>query len=79
MWCDLGGKWACPGYDQNKYASFQEAYKKGDTYGHSILNDYYMKVLLQEKSFTQNNRVKQLEVENWLLKMEINRLKSKLK
>lgn len=39
-WVDLGGKWAVPGYDRS-YASFEEAFQAGKTYGQSILNDYY--------------------------------------
>lgn len=39
-WSDLGGKWAVPGYDPS-YASFEEAYAAGKTYGQSILYDYY--------------------------------------
>lgn len=39
-WIDLGGKWAVPGYDPS-YASFDEAFQAGKTYGQSILNDYY--------------------------------------
>ncbi len=50
LWVDLGGKWAYPGYDRNKYGNnFQEGFPKAfadcDTYGHSILRDYYQKVL----------------------------------
>lgn len=40
LWVDLGGKWAVPGYDRS-YASFEEAFAAGKTYGQSILNDYY--------------------------------------
>ncbi|WP_150112241.1 SH3 domain-containing protein [Clostridium hydrogeniformans] len=32
----LGGKWAYPGFDRNKYPSFEEALKAGDTYGQMI-------------------------------------------
>lgn len=39
-WADLGGKWAVPGYDRS-YASYEEAFVAGKTYGQSILNDYY--------------------------------------
>lgn len=42
-WIDLGGKWAVPGYDRNKYGSIEEALNAGESYGHSILKDYYYK------------------------------------
>ena len=42
-WVDLGGRWAVPGYDRNKYASLAEALAGQDTYGHSILRDYYLR------------------------------------
>ncbi|MDD2373560.1 MAG: stalk domain-containing protein [Syntrophomonadaceae bacterium] len=50
LWIDLGGRWAYPGYDRKIYGvDFQEAFPKAfancDTYGHSILRDYYQKVL----------------------------------
>lgn len=45
LWIDLGGRWAFPGYDRNKYEDFEEAFANCDTYGHSILRDYYQKVL----------------------------------
>lgn len=45
LWIDLGGRWAFPGYDRNKYENFEEAFTDCDTYGHSILRDYYQKVL----------------------------------
>jgi len=41
-WVDLGGRWAVPGYDRGKYASFEEAFSSQETYGHSILRDYYL-------------------------------------
>ncbi|MDD4802207.1 MAG: stalk domain-containing protein [Syntrophomonas sp.] len=44
-WVDLGGKWAVPGYDRSNYSSFAEAFAAGDTYGHSILRDYYLEAL----------------------------------
>lgn len=40
-WIDLGGKWAYPGYDRNKYSSLEEAFANQDTYGHSIIKHYY--------------------------------------
>jgi len=40
-WIDLGGKWAYPGYDRNKYTSLEEAFANQDTYGHSIIKHYY--------------------------------------
>jgi len=43
-WEDLGGKWAVPGYDRNKYPDLITAFANCDTYGHSIINDYYKKV-----------------------------------
>lgn len=45
LWIDLGGRWAFPGYDRNKYENFEDAFANRDTYGHSILRDYYQKVL----------------------------------
>lgn len=45
LWIDLGGRWAFPGYYQKKYESFEAAFANCDTYGHSILRDYYQKVL----------------------------------
>lgn len=45
-WIDLGGRWAFPGFDRVKYDNdFQKAFDNCDTYGHSILRDYYQKVL----------------------------------
>lgn len=44
-WVDLGGKWAVPGYDRNKYDSLEDAFTKQDTYGHSIISNYYRKAL----------------------------------
>lgn len=44
-WVDLGGKWACPGYDPAQFSSLEEALNAGKTYGHSILEDYLAKVL----------------------------------
>lgn len=35
---DLGGKWAVPGYDSQKYSSFDEAFRNNSTYGQLILN-----------------------------------------
>lgn len=43
-WIDLGGKWAYPGYDRNKYSSLEEAFANQDTYGHSIIKHYYAKM-----------------------------------
>ncbi len=39
-WEELGGWWAVPGYDRSQYASFEEAYKQGATYGQHILKLY---------------------------------------
>lgn len=44
-WIDLGGKWATPGFDRNKYSGFTEAFAAEDTYGHSILANYYWKAI----------------------------------
>lgn len=45
-WIDLGGRWAFPGFDRVKYENdFQKAFANCDTYGHSILRDYYQKIL----------------------------------
>ena len=41
-WEDLGGKWAVPGYDTNKYDSLDDANRACDSYGYHIvriLND----------------------------------------
>ena len=35
---DLGGKWAVPGFDSNKYSSFQQAFANNATYGQKIMN-----------------------------------------
>ncbi|MBW4827956.1 MAG: N-acetylmuramoyl-L-alanine amidase, partial [Clostridiaceae bacterium] len=35
---DLGGKWAVPGYDVNKYRDFETALLNNDTYGQYIVN-----------------------------------------
>lgn len=37
-WEDLGGTWAVPGYDTNKYKSLEEANKAKDSYGYKIIN-----------------------------------------
>lgn len=42
-WLDLGGRWAYPGYDRSKYGSLSEAFENADTYGHSIINNFYIK------------------------------------
>ncbi|MDF2534322.1 MAG: hypothetical protein K0R18_479 [Bacillales bacterium] len=34
---DLGGRWAVPGFDKNKYTSFDEAFKNNATYGQDIV------------------------------------------
>ena len=34
---DMGGKWAVPGYDPNKYSSLTEAKKAADSYGDKIV------------------------------------------
>lgn len=39
-WEDLAGKWAVPGYDMRLFASFEEAYQQGQTYGQKIINMY---------------------------------------
>ena len=39
-WVDLGGRWAQPGYDKDKYASLEAAIAAGDSYGHKILSKY---------------------------------------
>ncbi|MBW4829380.1 MAG: N-acetylmuramoyl-L-alanine amidase, partial [Clostridiaceae bacterium] len=35
---DLGGRWAVPGYDVNKYRDFETALLNNDTYGQHIVN-----------------------------------------
>lgn len=49
-WLDLGGKWAYPGYDRTKYGSLSEAVDNEDTYGHSIINNYYVKAFSASRS-----------------------------
>ncbi|MEN6326592.1 MAG: stalk domain-containing protein [Syntrophomonas sp.] len=44
-WIDLSGKWAVPGYDKSKFGSIEEALAACESYGHSILKDYYNKAL----------------------------------
>jgi len=65
-WSDLNGKWAVP----------------GNNYGESIISDYYKKVLLQGSKNTQfsqqENRIKELEIENQLLKMQIEKLNNEI-
>lgn len=39
-WQQLAGRWACPGYDKNKYSTPQEAMEAGNTYGQKILTIY---------------------------------------
>lgn len=39
-WEELGGRWAYPGYAAWKYASFEEAFAAGETYGQLILRIY---------------------------------------
>ena len=39
-WQQLAGRWACPGYDKNKYDTPQKAMEAGDTYGQKILAIY---------------------------------------
>lgn len=62
-WSDLNGRWAVPGIG----------------YGESILNDYYAKVLAAgEASQATSQDIKQLQIENQLLKMEIQRLQKQI-
>jgi hypothetical protein len=82
-WIDLGGKWAVPGYDRDKYESYAQAYSNADTYGHSILKDYYQKALQISSSNTvagqdMAEKIKSLERENELLKIQVEQLKSQL-
>jgi hypothetical protein len=53
-WEDLAGKWAVPGYDRNKYASFDAAYKQGATYGQLIINSY---TIMAASEVTQSQKV----------------------
>jgi len=60
-WSDLDGKWAVP----------------GNGYGASILQDYYQLVLLVSSNSPGDvDRVKQLEIENQLLRIENEKLKN---
>ncbi|MGR6835499.1 stalk domain-containing protein [Syntrophomonas erecta] len=76
-WIDLGGKWAVPGYNRDKYASYTEAFAQGDTYGHSILFNYYLPALNGSTTTNGKNldRVQQLELENERLRVELEQLK----
>lgn len=77
-WEDLGGKWAVPGFDRNKYPDFISAFASCDTYGHSIINDYYKEVWQPEASLiviTPEQRIKDLEKENQALREQIALLK----
>ncbi|MEN6349985.1 MAG: stalk domain-containing protein [Syntrophomonas sp.] len=56
-WIDLGGKWAVPGYDRNKYGSIEEALGAGDSYGHSILKDYYGRAVGETTQLQQTVRL----------------------
>lgn len=62
LWSDLNGRWAVPGVG----------------YGESILLDYYYKAFtnIANSGLNAQERIKQLEMENMLLKQEINRLKA---
>lgn len=37
-WEQLGGSWAVPGYDTNKYKSLEEANANEDSYGYQVIN-----------------------------------------
>ncbi len=54
-WEDLGGKWAVPGYDTNKYKSLQEADDAKDSYGYQIIHilNKILKMPEEEKAVTQ--------------------------
>lgn len=62
LWSDLNGRWAVPGVG----------------YGESILLDYYYKAFnnTAHSGLSTQERIKQLEMENQLLKQEINQLKA---
>jgi hypothetical protein len=62
LWSDLNGRWAVPGVG----------------YGESILLDYYYKAFnnTANSGLSTQERIKQLEMENQLLKQEINQLKA---
>ena len=84
-WEDLSGKWAVPGYDRNKYPDFAAAFASYDTYGHSIINDYYKKVWEPDDQVSSQNivitpeeRIKDLERENRALREQVAELKTKL-
>lgn len=46
-WEDLGGHWAVPGYDTNKYSSLEDANKAEDSYGYHIIN-IFNKIIRKE-------------------------------
>jgi len=54
-WEDLGGKWAVPGYDTNKYKSLEEADAAGDSYGYQIIK-ILSKILKMPKEETKLRR-----------------------
>ncbi|MEW6048889.1 MAG: N-acetylmuramoyl-L-alanine amidase [Bacillota bacterium] len=43
----LAGRWAWPGYDRSRFASLEEAYRAGATYG-QVIRDRYLAVLMAE-------------------------------
>ncbi len=84
-WEDLGGKWAVPGYDRNKHPDFATAFANYDTYGHSIINDYYKKVWEPNDQvsgpaivISAEERIRDLERENQALREQIATLKMNL-
>jgi hypothetical protein len=62
QWSDLNGRWAVPGVG----------------YGESILTDYYYKAFTSTSNYalSEQEQLKRLQMENQLLKQEINRLKA---
>lgn len=75
---DLGGSWAWPGYDRNKYKSLDEAKANKDSYGHGILKifDKILSIKTVEPGYSQIIVEKDAEIER--LKAEIVLLKEKI-
>ena len=59
-WEELGGSWAVPGYDTNKYASLADANKAKDSYGYQIVAilDDILKTGTEEEPAEEEEEVK---------------------
>ena len=69
-WEDLGGKWAVPGYDTNKYASLDAANRASDSYGYHIvriLNDILnTKVTQKQEEEKMATKIIALDAGHWI-------------